>query len=171
MRRGSGSSKAVCGRWGGSRRGTKAQEGCLGCGTPAHPPATVQRGTRQELAQIGGAPWGSGVTGTWVPASARAPCPLTPHRHSCVASPCGSPGAASRRARRMSSRSTASPLRPETHSWLQWGRSLGGPSGAAGGPDLQGPKWRQGTKRALPKLTISQSRTPNDHLKGQEPML
>lgn len=29
----------------------------------------------------------------------------------------------------------------------------------------------RGQGRALPKLTISQSRTPNDHLKGEEPRL
>lgn len=43
----------------GRRQETKAWEGCLGCGTPAHPPATVQRGTRQELLlQVSGNPVG-----------------------------------------------------------------------------------------------------------------
>lgn len=33
------------------------------------------------------------------------------------------------------------------------------------------PRGGKGHRRTLPKLTISQSRTPNDHLKGQEPRL
>lgn len=32
-----------------SRLENKAQEECLGCGAPGHPPATVQKGTRQEV--------------------------------------------------------------------------------------------------------------------------
>lgn len=132
-----------------SRLETKAQEECLGCGTPPHLPATVQRGTRQEVLQVVGAPWGSGVRGTWVSPSAGALCPLTPHHRSCVASPCGSLGATSRTARHTSSRSMVSPLWPETQSWLWRGRSLGVPSRAAGEPDLQGPEWRRGKKKSL----------------------
>lgn len=45
------------------------------------------------------------------------------------------------------------------------------PSGLQDNQTYKGLSEGRGQRRALPKLTISQSRTPNDHLKGEEPRL
>ena len=153
---------------GGSRWETKAWEGCLGCRTPAHAPDTVQRRTRRCYRER---PWAAG------PGECGCCCQpgLSAHLHLIVAVAWLLHAVALRQLLVELGACHPAVWRPPCSQRHTAGCS--GDESRVSPPELQedqtcrDPRGGRGQRRALPKLTISQSRTPNDHLKERDPRL